>query len=240
MAGFFAHNGRGGARHGGHASRSSCLGSTRASMVGIHPEDCAKPPSVAEQDEAMPRLLLIVLAGCLLNLAAPTAMAQQNIETCATGTITFGPFAEHIAAIRKSRRYEPSEINKLITDQRAGGPDFFSTQVVIKDEQSGSGTFDLNLFQGFSDPQVKYDSVEKWHCEHDDYPVAYFVGFKVSAISDGAILVSREKGTVNVISLKKLDPNLDKHASVKDFASHAVLCRDIAKGCIKTIFYGRY
>lgn len=188
----------------------------------------------------MRSLLLIVLAGCLFNLATPTAMAEDKIEMCSSGTIALGPFAEHIAAIRKAKRYEPAEINKLIADQRAGGPDFFSTQVVIKEEQSGSGTFDLNLFQGFSDPQAKYDSVEKWHCEHDDYPVAYFVGFKVSAISDGTILVSREKGTVNVISLKKLDPNLDKHTSVKDFASPAVLCRDIATGCIKTIFYGRY
>ena len=62
----------------------------------------------------------------------------------------------------------------------------------------------------------------------------------MSAISDGTILVSREKGTVNVISLKKLDPGLDKHTNVKDFATHQVLCRDIATGCIKTIFYGRY
>jgi hypothetical protein len=45
---------------------------------------------------------------------------------------------------------------------------------------------------------------------------------------------------VNVISLKKIDHDLDKHTSVKDFASHAVLCQDIAEGCIKTIFYGRY
>ena len=167
-------------------------------------------------------------------------MAQQTIETCATGTITFGPFAQHIAEIRKANRYEPAEINKLIADQRAGGPDFFSTQVVIKEEQSGSGDFDLHLFQGFSDPQANYQSVEKWHCEHDDYPVAYFVGFKVSGISGGAILVSHQKETVNIISLKKIDPDLDKHTSVKDSASHAVLCRDIAKGCIKTIFYGRY
>jgi hypothetical protein len=62
----------------------------------------------------------------------------------------------------------------------------------------------------------------------------------VTAISGGAILVSREKGTVNIISLKKLDPGLDKHTSVRDFDSHAVLCQDIATGCIKAIFYGRY
>src|ERR1700682_2331402 len=104
----------------------------------------------------MRSLLLIVLAGCLFNLATPTAMAEDKIEMCSSGTIALGPFAEHIAEIRKARRYEPAEINKLIADQRAGGPDFFSTQVVIKEEQSGSGAFDLHMFQGFSDPQGKY------------------------------------------------------------------------------------
>ena len=55
------------------------------------------------------------------------------------------------------------------------------------------------------------------------------------------ILVSREKGTVgSFISLKTIDPDLDKPTSVKDADNHAVLCQDIAKGCIKTIFYGRY
>ena len=185
-------------------------------------------------------LLLIAIAGCALNLMAPLAMAADTIDFCATGAMTMGPFDEHIAEIRKANRYEKADIDELIAEQKAGGPDFFSTQVVIKEEQSGSGDFDLHLFQGFSDPQAKYNVVEKWHCEHDDYPVAYFVGFKVTAISGGAILVTREKGTVNVISLKKIDPGLDKPTSVKDFASHAVLCADIATGCIKTIFYGRY
>jgi len=184
--------------------------------------------------------LLIALAGCLFNLPTQTAMAEDKIEMCATGTMTMGPFDAHVDEIRKANRYEKADIDELIAEQKAGGPDFFSTQVVIKEEQSGSGDFDLHLFQGFSDPQAKYNVVEKWHCEHDDYPVAYFVGFKVKEIKDGAILVSCEKGTVNVISLEKLDPDLDKHTSVKDFTSHAVLCQDIAEGCVKTIFYGRY
>jgi len=209
-------------------------------MVRNRSDDCAKPLTVAEQDEAMRWLIPIMLAGCLFNLVGQTAMAADTIAFCATGTMTMGPFDEHIADIRKANRYEKADIDELIAEQKAGGPDFFSTQVVIKEEQSGSGDFDLHLFQGFSDPQAKYSVVEKWHCEHNDYPVAYFVGFKVRAISEGAILVSREKGTVNVISLKKIDPGLDKHTSVKDFTSHAVLCADIATGCIKTIFYGRY
>jgi len=151
-----------------------------------------------------------------------------------------GPFEAHIAEIRRANRYDEDDIDKLIADQKAGGPDFFSTQVVVKEEQSGSGTFDLNLFQGFSDPQAKYVSAVKWRCEYDDYPVAYFVGFKVKEIRGGSIYVARDKGTVNVISLKKIDPDLDKPTKVIDAQSHAALCDDIAKGCIKTIFYGRY
>ena len=182
-------------------------------------------------------LLPIMIAGCAL---AASAARADKIELCAAGAITMGPFDEHIAKIREANRYEKEDIDKLIADQKAGGPDFFSTQVVIKEEQSGSGTFDLNLFQGFSDPKAKYRSTVKWHCGHDDYPVAYFVGFKVKEIRDGTIFVSRDKEAVNVISLRKIDPDLDKYTKVVDAQSRAVLCADIAEGCVKTIFYGRY
>jgi hypothetical protein len=224
----------------GMLHRSSCPGSTRASMLRFRLEDRAKPLSAAEPDETMPRLPLIALASCLLNLAGPTAMAADTINFCATGTMTMGPFDEHIAEIRKANRYERADIDELIAEQKAGGPDFFSTQVVIKEEQSGSGDFDLHLFQGFSDPQAKYNVAMEWRCKSADYPVAYFVGFKVRQITGQTILVSREKDTVNIISLKTIDPDLDKPTSVKDADNHAVLCADIATGCIKTIFYGRY
>ena len=46
-------------------------------------------------------LLPIMLAGCLFNLAGQTAMAADTIHFCATGTMTMGPFDEHIAEIRK-------------------------------------------------------------------------------------------------------------------------------------------
>lgn len=181
--------------------------------------------------------LPIFIAGYVL--AVPTARAE-DVGLCSAGTIVMGPFDEHIATIREANRYDKDDIDKLIADQKAGGPDFFSTQIVIKEEQSGSGTFDLNMFQGFSDPQVKYRSTVKWHCGHDDYPIAYFVGFKVMQIRGRTIFASRDKGTVNVISLKKIDPNLDKHTKVVDAQSRAVLCADVAESCVKTIFYGRY
>jgi hypothetical protein len=190
--------------------------------------------------KAVRRLLLIAIAGCALDLTMQTAMAAETIKYCSTGTITMGPFDAHIAEIRKAKRYEAADIDELIAEQKAGGPGFFSTQVVVKEEQSGSGDFDLNMFQGFSDPQANLKSDMKWSCTSVDYAVAYFVGFKVKEIGNGTILVTREKGTVNVISLKTLDPNLDKHTKVQDSQSHAVLCDDIAKGCIKTIFYGQY
>jgi hypothetical protein len=184
--------------------------------------------------------LLIVLACCFLNLKAPPALAADTIDFCATGTMTMGPFDEHIAEIRKANRYEKADIDELIAEQKAGGPDFFSTQVVIKEEQSGSGDFDLHLFQGFSDPKAKYNVKMEWRCKSVDYPVAYFVGFKVRQITGQSILVSREKDTVNIISLKTIDPDLDKPTSVRDADNQATLCNDIATGCIKTIFYGRY
>ena len=178
--------------------------------------------------------------GSALFLAAQTATAADKIKYCTTGSITLGPFSEHIAELRKTSRYSKEEIDMLIAHERNGGPEFFSSQVVIKEEQSSSGDFDLNLFQGFSDPRAKYEIAKKWSCRSDDYPVVYFVGFKEREVRDGTIFVSREKGTVNVISLKKLDPALDKHTKVRDFKTHSVLCEDIGNGCSKRIFYGRY
>ena len=151
-----------------------------------------------------------------------------------------GSFEEHIDTLRKARRYEAAEIDKLIADQRAGGADFFSSQVVVKEEQSGSGDFDLNLFQGFSDPHVKHHSDKPWACAAEDYPIVYFVGFKVTEMSKGGIAVARQKGAVNVVSLKSIDPDLDKHTRVTASRSSAVLCDDIATGCVKQIFYGRW
>ena len=188
----------------------------------------------------MRKLLPIIIASCLFTLVAPTARADDAIQYCTKGTLTLGPFAAHLAEIRKAKRYDPGQIDELIANQKAGGPDFFSTQVVVKTEQSGSGDFDLNLFQGFRDPRAKYHANGAWHCQGEDYPVAYFVGFKVTKIGDGTISVTPDKGLVNVISLKKIDPDLDKHTKVTDFQSHAVLCDDIAQGCVKTIFYGLY
>lgn len=181
----------------------------------------------------------IAIVGCGL-LAAAESVTAEPIKFCSTGTITMGSFEEHIDTLRKSSRYEPQEIGKLIADQRAGGAEFFSSQVVVKEEQSGSGDFDLNLFQGFSDPHAKYHSQKPWACKARDYPVVYFVGFKFRAINNGSISVARAKGAVNVVSLKSIDPDLDKHTRVTDGRTGAVLCEDIAAGCVKQVFYGRW
>jgi hypothetical protein len=94
-------------------------------------------------------LFILFLAGLVL---APSARAADAIKFCTIGHMTFGSFADHIAFIKKANRYDKKEIDDLIKRQKAGGPDFFSTQVVIKSEQSGSGDFDLHMFQGHSDP----------------------------------------------------------------------------------------
>jgi hypothetical protein len=181
----------------------------------------------------------LVLATVLF-VGGSAQAAEHAFKMCSIGSITLGSFADHVAELRKSNRYTSEDIDDLEKKERQGGPEFFSSQVVIKQEQSGSGDFDLNLFQGFSDPQAKYRSVKAWACAAEDYPIAYFVGFKVRGIRDGAIFVSREKGMVNVISLRDIDPKLKKHTRVKVFQSGNVLCRDIGAACIDTIFLGRW
>jgi hypothetical protein len=175
---------------------------------------------------------------------APSARAADAIKFCTIGHMTFGSFADHIAFIKKANRYDKKEIDDLIKQQKAGGPDFFSTQVVIKSEQSGSGDFDLHMFQGHSDPGTTYKPDQDWACGHDDYPVAYFIGFKVEAVADQTISVSRSKGLVNVISIKSIDPDLKAHTRVVEAGGNNVLCKDIDAdsnpGCVSQIFYGSY
>lgn len=193
--------------------------------------------SIAASCRVAFRWLAVIACGLLVAGASATA---EPIKFCSSGTITMGPFAVHIDTLRKAHRYDPEEIDKLIADRRAGGPAFFSSQVVIEEVQSGSGHYDLNLFHGFLDPHVKYRTGKPSACGIDDYPLIYFVGFKFRGINKGSILVSRKKGAVNVVSLKTIDPDLDKHTRVIDSQSGAALCDDIAAGCIKQIFYGRW
>jgi hypothetical protein len=177
------------------------------------------------------------LAGAAMALSTPAA-AEEKIALCHAGLITLAPFAQHIKDLRAAQRYSREQIDKLIARERRGGPEFFSSQIVIQEHISGSGTYDLRLWHGISD-SLKYRNVTAWACEPDDYPIAYFIGFRVRQIEGGTIFVSREKDVVNVISLKALDPTLSKHLSVKIYQGDKVLCRDLGNGCEAGIFYDR-
>jgi hypothetical protein len=163
----------------------------------------------------------------------------QKISICHSALVEFASFDKNLNDIRASKRYEPKQIDGLIANQRKYGADFFTSQIFIQEEQSGSTYFDLRMFHGLWGA-AKYRNVADWDCLHDDYPIAYFVGFRVREIGgDGSIVVTREKDIVNVMSLKALDPNLDKHTKVRIFKSDEVLCQDIGKGCKSGIFYDR-
>lgn len=56
--------------------------------------------------------------------------------------------------------------------------------------------------------------------------------FRVRKIADDIIFVSREKRKVDVISLKAIDPDLNKHVKVKLLESNNVLCGDLSVDCI--------
>ncbi len=181
---------------------------------------------------------LLAATACAMYLAWVPAQAEDKIAFCHAGLVKLASFAQHIKALRKHRRYEPAQIDELIAKQRKGGADFFSSQVIVQEEQSGSGTFDLRLFHGLS-TATDYRNVTAWDCQLDDYPVVYFVGFRVREVKDNTIFVTREKDIVNVISLKALDPKLDKHIKVQVFEGDKVLCRDLGAECEPGIFYSR-
>jgi hypothetical protein len=180
-----------------------------------------------------------LLFAAAVTTSLPTFADVQKISFCHAALVDFASFDKHLKDIRASKRYEPEQINTLIANRRKYGPDFMTSQIFIQEQQSGSGRFDLMMFHGLWGA-AKYRGIAEWDCLHDDFPIAYFVGFRVREIGDdGSILVTREKDIVNVISLKALAPKLDKHIKVRVFKIDKVLCQDIGKGCEPGIFYDR-
>ncbi len=96
----------------------------------------------------------------------------------------------------------------------------------------------MRLFHGLSDA-ASYRNVTAWACQADDYPIAYFVGFRVRKIENGTIFVTREKDVLNVIALKALDQKLEKKLKVQIFEGDKVLCPDLGKSCGSGIWYSR-
>lgn len=188
----------------------------------------------------MRALSLFAVALCATGvLGSPSpARAEDKLVVCHAGLITLASFAQHIKNLRALKRYEPEEIDALVKRERDNGPGFLSAQVLVQEEVSGSGTYDLRTFHGLADAR-SYRNVTAWNCERDDYPIVYFVGFRVREVKDGAIWVSRESDIVNVVALKTLDPKLDRGLKVKLFKADEVLCDDIGKGCNNSIWYER-
>jgi hypothetical protein len=170
--------------------------------------------------------------------AAPAAADEQKIALCHAGLVTLPPFAQLVKERRASNRDSPEQVDELVARNRKGGPEFFSSQIIVQDETSGSGTFDLRREHGLS--SATYRNITAWDCQREDFPIVYFVGFRVRKIEDGTIFVSREKDIVNVISLKPLDADPPKHFDVKIFEGDKVLCQELGKGCSDGIFYDRY
>lgn len=179
---------------------------------------------------------ILFFVGSALLAVAPALAGDGRIALCHGGLITLQPFDKHINQLRMTTRYSKEDIETLISRNKKGGADFFSSQIVVQKAISGSGTYDLRLFHGISNA-AKYRNVTPWACEGEDYPIVYFVGFRVRQIDNNTISVTREKDIVNVISLKILDQTLTKHLSVKLFDHEVILCADIATTCGKGIFY---
>ena len=53
-------------------------------------------------------------------------------------------------------RYAKGDVDNLVEQERKGAPEFFSSQIIIPEEQLGSGTCDLRMVHGLSD--AKHDT----------------------------------------------------------------------------------
>jgi len=86
-----------------------------------------------------------MLAGaCSILLRRPNG--ADTINFCATGTDKWARSRAH-RRNPKSKPLRESGIDELIRRAESGGPDFFSTQVVIQRGAVGFGDFDLHLFK---------------------------------------------------------------------------------------------
>ena len=180
-------------------------------------------------------LTTLAIASVLATITG-AAHAEGKFKICHGGTLKLLDFSDHIAELRKLKRYQPDTISDLIKAQRKGGAEFFSQQIAYQSEISGSGTYDLRTFHGLYDSK-DYLNVTSWTCDKDDFPIAYFIGFRVQEAADGTIAVDRQKGVVNVISLNGVSAKPDGPIKVKIAGTGKVICEDIAKTCISEIFY---
>jgi hypothetical protein len=183
-------------------------------------------------------ILAVWLAVVVTTWSPATAAVVEKIALCHAGVVDLLSFPEDVKRLRSLSRYSKEEIEGLVEQERKGGEDFFSSQIIIQEEPSGSGTFDLRMVHGLSDAK-HYTNVTACNCDRKVFPVVYFIGFRVQRIADGIIFVSREKTIVNVISLKPLDPDLNRHLKVKLFGGGKALCDDLAVDCVPEIFYER-
>ncbi len=182
-----------------------------------------------------------LLAAFILCFAAPARADDddsEKIALCHAGLIKFASFEKHLKAVREARRYEPEEIEALTARHRKYGADYLTSQILIQDGVTGSGTFSLRLYHGIS-TAATYRNVTAWDCMREDYPIVYFVGYRVRKIAKNTIFVSREKDVVNVISLSARDPKFEKHLKVQIFEGDKVLCEDLGAKCAPEIFYER-
>jgi len=181
--------------------------------------------------------VLLVVAAAICG-APPAAFAGAKLPLCHTGRVTLLPFGEHVQTLRRMSRYSREDIDGLVAQQRKGGAGFFGSQIIVQPEPAASAAFDLRTTHGLNDAK-RYRNLTRWTCERAGYPIVTFVGLRVRAIAGRTILVSRAPGAVNVLSLKRLDADLEKRIKVRVQGTRMLLCRDIAKGCVRTIFYER-
>jgi hypothetical protein len=72
----------------------------------------------------------VLAAGSIMH--SPAVVAEDKIVLCHAGLVELPRFAQHIANLRKKKRYSDDDLEQLIARNRKGGPAFFSSQIIVQ------------------------------------------------------------------------------------------------------------
>jgi hypothetical protein len=154
-----------------------------------------------------------------------TSMLNQAITYCSQATVEMPSADHHRSSLAENSRYGPEEATKVDELAARFGQRYLDYQLILHEELSASGWFDIEGQNGIQ--EAKVSKISHWACNdgENDYPLLFMIGVQPESIRQGALYVSFKRGVYNIISLSSL--RNAKTIPVKLAASNELVCIDV-------------
>jgi hypothetical protein len=152
-----------------------------------------------------------------------SAASASGPRFCGRALAVMPSAQQHHDFLEQSSRYGPDSARDFDERVKRFGPDILDTQIIFDDSVGASSWFDSENFNGLR--EAKITTIASLSCKPSDYPLALMVGVKLKAILRGELLVIKNPGTYDIVSLRSLRSH--KRIPVRHAASRKMLCRDI-------------